>query len=543
MKLALALFVLLATCFGLSLADQGTVYIKDGEYIYVPGILDTEKGVAWGIFHDEMNLTGWDRLYVHSSFAYEDPKQVYAAGFVEGAMTVPQINVYYAQIQYLFQSSLPKGVTYQEFIKKVSVFCEAQEKWIRSQIKANRQDPYWRQVGYVLTQLEGIYAGYVSATTQAGGKPAFTWIQLYLMCFMPDVSDLVNVVDASWRPDVGNMNPAELKAYIIQRDHCSSLVKVTSDLSMLYASHTTWYDYATMNRMLKVYDFPLNDPSTTSFKVSFSSYPATLSSSDDFYITDSGLTVMETTNDIMNGSLWDLVKPQSIFTTFRVMVANRMAKNGKEWVEIYARENSGTYNNQWIVVDYKKFTPKKPLEDGALWVLEQIPGMTESADVTRYLALGYWPSYNIPFFPKIFDISGYPDVAKKDPTMFYETAPRANVFRRDQHKVSDLSAMKKIMRYNDWQHDPLALNDPGNQIASRFDLEQPNNPNVYCGGALDVKVTDQVMLKDFAYIAQSGPTHDQQAVFVWSQTPNCAGTPHAGQPDVWNFDWMTFREE
>ncbi len=31
-----------------------------------------------------MNLTGWDRLYVHSSFAYEDPKQVYAAGFVEG---------------------------------------------------------------------------------------------------------------------------------------------------------------------------------------------------------------------------------------------------------------------------------------------------------------------------------------------------------------------------------------------------------------------------------------------------------------------------
>ncbi len=50
-----------------------------------------------------------------------------------------------------------------------------------------------------------------------------------------------------------------------------------------------------------------------------------------------------------------------------------------------------------------------------------------------------------------------PDAAKKDPTLFYETAPRANVFRRDQHKVADLSAMKKIMRYNNWQHDPLAL--------------------------------------------------------------------------------------
>jgi len=44
--------------------------------------------VAWGIFHNEMNLTGWDRLYVHSSFAYEDPKQIYAAGFVEGNYTI-----------------------------------------------------------------------------------------------------------------------------------------------------------------------------------------------------------------------------------------------------------------------------------------------------------------------------------------------------------------------------------------------------------------------------------------------------------------------
>ncbi len=80
----------------------------------------------------------------------------------------------------------------------------------------------------------------------------FTWNQLYMVCFMNDVSgkevccrcqdvltvvwtDLVNVVDASWRPNVGSMSPAELKAYITKRDHCSSLVKVTSDLSSLYA--------------------------------------------------------------------------------------------------------------------------------------------------------------------------------------------------------------------------------------------------------------------------------------------------------------------
>jgi hypothetical protein len=41
-----------------------------------------------------------------------------------------------------------------------------------------------------------------------------------------------------------------------------------------------------MIRMLKVYDIPLRDPSVVSFKVSFSSYPATLDSADDWYITD-----------------------------------------------------------------------------------------------------------------------------------------------------------------------------------------------------------------------------------------------------------------
>lgn len=31
----------------------------------------------------------------------------------------------------------------------------------------------------------------------------------------------------------------------------------------------------------------------------------------------------------------------------RAMVANRMARTGREWVEIFRKHNSGTYNNQW----------------------------------------------------------------------------------------------------------------------------------------------------------------------------------------------------
>jgi hypothetical protein len=31
------------------------------------------------------------------------------------------------------------------------------------------------------------------------------------------------------------------------------------------------------------------------------------------------------------------------------MVANRLAHNGQEWMQTYQIDNSGTYNNQWMV--------------------------------------------------------------------------------------------------------------------------------------------------------------------------------------------------
>jgi hypothetical protein len=59
-----------------------------------------------------------------------------------------------------------------------------------------------------------------------------------------------------------------------------------------------------------------------------------------------------------------------------------------------------------MIVDYKLFEPKEPLKPGTLWILEQIPGYKEAADVTNYLFFGYWPSYNIPFFSEISERSG-----------------------------------------------------------------------------------------------------------------------------------------
>lgn len=78
------------------------------------------------------------------------------------------------------------------------------------------------------------------------------------------------------------------------------------------------------------------------------------------------------------------------------MVANRLAYSGSDWSKLFSKHNSGTYNNEWMIIDYKMFYPGKPLQDGLLTVLEQIPGLIHWEDKTDTLRYeSYWPSYNI----------------------------------------------------------------------------------------------------------------------------------------------------
>lgn len=97
-----------------------------------------------------------------------------------------------------------------------------------------------------------------------------------------------------------------------------------------------------MLRTYKIYNISLSSSAAASKMVSFSSYPGFLVSTDDFYLTDAGLWIAETTNDILNASLYSKVVPQSLLSWIRTIVANRMATNGKDWTNIFAKYNSGT---------------------------------------------------------------------------------------------------------------------------------------------------------------------------------------------------------
>jgi hypothetical protein len=53
-----------------------------------------------------------------------------------------------------------------------------------------------------------------------------------------------------------------------------------------------------------------------------------------------------------------------------------MAETAPEWAHLFGLYNSGTYNNQWMFIDYKSISAAAADEHHAqdlLWVLEYVP--------------------------------------------------------------------------------------------------------------------------------------------------------------------------
>jgi hypothetical protein len=65
-------------------------------------------------------------------------------------------------------------------------------------------------------------------------------------------------------------------------------------------------------------------------------------------MTSARLVVMETTNHIYNPKLFRALTPRSVLSWQRVRAALLLAGSGAEWVGVFKKHQSGTYNNQWV---------------------------------------------------------------------------------------------------------------------------------------------------------------------------------------------------
>ena len=99
-------------------------------------------------------------------------------------------------------------------------------------------------------------------------------------------------------------------------------------------------------------------------------------------------------------------------------------------------------------------------------------------------------------------MSGNPELVEEFGDWFsYDMTPRAQIFRRDQSGVSDVDSMIRLMRYNDYQNDPLSACDcdppysAENAISARCDLNPANGTYPFSAlghrdhGATDMKLT------------------------------------------------------
>ena len=147
---------------------------------------------------------------------------------------------------------------------------------------------------------------------------------------------------------------------------------------------------------------------------------------------------------------------------------------------------SGTYNNQWMIVDYKMLEMPEIPTEGVLTVLEQLPGIVIIEDQTQVLLdRTYWKSYNRAFYNATFELSGAPELVSKYGDWFtYDKTPRSLIIDRDHGKIQDQDSFMDFMRYNDFENDPLARvegctpsQNAAGSIANRLDL---NDPGMNC---------------------------------------------------------------
>ena len=112
-----------------------------------------------------------------------------------------------------------------------------------------------------------------------------------------------------------------------------------------------------------------------------------MSSIDDYYLVGEPshavtLGVIETSISIEDDAAYSAITPKSVLCWVRAMAANQVAMDAPSWATAFATHASGTYNNQWLVLDAAKakapLSKAAPLLPDTFVVLEEVPGLVHA---------------------------------------------------------------------------------------------------------------------------------------------------------------------
>jgi len=551
----LALVPLTASAVTVKPSALVSVYCKPSSTDVAPscviqeGII-TKDSTATSTYNISTNLTtGFATLDIASPLGTEPRLAAYAAGYAEGYQTAAEIVSFYNNV-YEFGPSGPS--------RKLLSFVTENDKWVRTQVdKFAPTSDYWMSVGTVLDRFDGLVAGYELAQKKsaAGAAPLpplssrdLLWVNLE--------GDLYDLQGAISEPQFAGRKGRAARGFqplavgnssALPAFHCSSLFKLAGDKRELYFGHATWDTYATAApRIFKHLTLPSRHNGSTLLRtVSMSSSPGFLASIDDYYLvredaSRTTLGVIETSVNIEDQKAYQAITPQSVLCWVRSMVANQLALSAPSWVSAFATHASGTYNNQWQVIDVtlamKSTSVGQELLEDTFWVAEEVPGLVHGEDQSAHLnRYGYWPSFNVLFYPQTKAIAGA--------TSEYTESVRYKIFEEHQAEVTSPAGMARMIAWNDYQASgETVAKSPAQAIMSRGDLHANDELVIIdrsAGGGIDAKYsTVSAAASGLISFGRAGPTNDDQPTFCW--TAAFESTKHEGHPHCFDYKWGSF---
>jgi len=201
--------------------------------------------------------------------------------------------------------------------------------------------------------------------------------------------------------------------------------------------------------------------------------------------------------------------------------------NVESWVDAYFNNRSGTYNNQWILVDFANYTAQKGNLENAtniIWFIEEFYNFTSTEDVTPLLInQSYVASYNLPYNQSLQNVS--------DDNSTYNDCPRQKLFAQYAPNVENMEGMQWIMRYNNFSYfDNWCM-----AIASRCDL---GSNTTFPFGAIDSKITSNYLIGNQEAMIIAGPTTEFNIeAFTWSNWTQYVNES-LGMPILYEFTWQ-----
>jgi hypothetical protein len=234
----------------------------------------------------------------------------------------------------------------------------------------------------------------------------------------------------------------------------------------------------------------------------------------------------------------------------RTILAAFVAQNVNDWTDAFLAHNSGTYNNEYFVVDGKLLNLDKRVNENLVKSVLQLPGPWRfEEDLTDELYReGFIASFNVPKNQEAAKIMQW-DLAVANAGAFgcdYLKCPRYLISKRESPRLTDWDAFKKFMRYSGYKRDGYSKWDgvPYHSycISSRGDTDDDVSLRIPHGG-LNAKVckASEVRTRMRIYGVNTPSYEDnpeQNWPLDWNKPP-FINMSHDGLPDVWTFtSWV-----